>query len=283
MKFHSVLVIYNEKCTKSPSVNYLVSQRVVLSSFILCDNSTDESIKKNNRLFCEKSNIVYIDMKGNMGLSKAYNKAISLISDHEDNWVVFFDQDTRILPDFFEQLESSIKEHPDIYIHVPYVLSSQKGIQISPSKIFGYHVKRRSYPRAAGVYFDSTAINTGMAVKRCVFSKVGKYNEELFLDYIDHYFIREYKKYFKGIVLFNARLMQEFSDHEQKDFDAEVKRFMIYKRDFYVFCKNSFWGRFYYFAKITFRSFKLSLKHKNITFLILLVLKSSGRDNENES
>lgn len=276
MEIHSVLVIYNRKCADSPSLNYLVSQNVVLSSIILCDNSTDESIKIFNRLFCEKSNIVYIDMKGNMGLSKAYNKAISLINDHVDNWVVFFDQDTRIPPDYFEQLENSIKQHPDKYIHVPFVLSSQKDIQISPSKIFGYHVTRKPYPRVAGIYYDVTAINTGMVINRCVFSKVGKYNEELFLDYIDHYFIREYKKYFEGIVCFNARLIQDFSSHEKKDFDAEVKRFMIYKRDFYIFCKNSFLGRVFYFLKITFRSLKLSIKHKNIMFLILLFLKRSG-------
>lgn len=252
--------------------------------FILCDNSTVEAIKRFNRLFCEKSNIVYIDMKGNMGLSKAYNKAISLICDQEDNWVVFFDQDTRIFPGFFEQLKSSIKKHPDIYIHVPFVLSSQKDVQISPTKIFGYHVTRKQCPRVASVYHDITAINTGMVINRGAFSKVGKYNEELFLDYVDHYFIRQYKKYFKGIAFFNARLIQEFSSHGENDFDAEVKRFMIYKKDFYVFCKNSFLGRLYYFVKMPFRTVKLSIKHRSLTFLIFLFLKrSGGGDEENES
>ena len=262
MEFNCIILVYNTKCENSNCIISILELDENLLEIYVCDNSTNSDIKKNNYKFCESMKLYYIDMKGNCGLSKAYNKALSKIEN--DGWVLIFDQDTIVSPNYFHELNKSIANYPNTYIHVPIVKS--RGIRISPSVMRGYSVKSLAINNY-GLYSNVTAINTGMAIKSCVFEKIGNYNEEIFMDYLDHYFIRKYNKYFKNIAIFNCELAQEFSDHDHSDICKDLARFIIYKKDFYHFCNDSVYGYIFYLFKITYRAIKLSIYHKNIVFI----------------
>jgi len=259
MELNCIVVLYNTKCEDSLGVNTLIEPKLHNLKIVICDNSEKVDIKENNKRFCNKLEIEYIDMKGNLGLSKAYNKALTRIN--HDSWFVIFDQDTIVNPNYFHELNKSIANYPNTYIHVPIVKS--RGIRISPSVMRGYSVKSLAINNY-GLYSNVTAINTG---KSCVFEKIGNYNEEIFMDYLDHYFIREYNKNFKNIAIFNCELAQEFSDHDHSDICKDLERFIIYKKDFYHFCNDSVYGYIFYLFKITYRAIKLSIYHKNIVFI----------------
>jgi len=228
----------------------------------VCDNTTTQWIKEENKKACKEENWIYIDMKGNQGLSKAYNKALVEIPEKE--WVILFDQDTFIPEYFFIELLKSIKKSTSADLHVPYVESL--GRRISPSIIYG-HIIRNKKNVKNGENSQITAINSGMAIHRSVFVDVGFYNEELFLDCIDHFFIRRYKKKKKKLAVFNCTLQQAFSGDDHSNYIKELQRFKIFKNDFYIFCMDSVGGKIYYVCKIFLRALKLSLIHKNDSFL----------------
>lgn len=278
MKFHCILVIYNLQCNESPSFSYLATKQHYNNiRLIVCDNSTIAEIKKHNELFCKRLDLTYIDMNGNAGLSKAYNSALKTIE--PGKWVVIFDQDTEISDEYFLRLEESINTYADISLHVPFIYSKTNKSRMSPRRstnsitrkiirrIFG----KKGLIHSSGVYRDITAINTGMVINRDVFYKTGLYNEDLFLDYVDHFFIREYKKYFTGIAVFDCNLYQEYSRHNNNDSSADLKRFLHFKHDFYVFCKHNLLGRLLGSIVIICRSLELTYLYKDITFIKYLL------------
>ena len=262
MKFRVVIVIYNCECEVSKCISSILGLNNQCVELLICDNSTIAETAKKNEQFCKLQKIHYINMQGNAGLSKAYNRALIQIS--PDQWLVLFDQDTIVNPTYFDKLEKSILFYPNTFIHVPVVKS--KEVQISPCVIKG-HVVTRMTVTHYGLHSNITAINTGMAIRASVFEKTGNYNEVIFLDYVDHYFIRNFNKLYHNMAVFNCTLKQEFSDHDHSDLKTDVARFIIYKKDFYLFCKDSISGHIYYLCKIFYRSLKLTLYHKSLVFI----------------
>ena len=262
MKFNCIIVVYNVRCENSKALSSLQKVNYNELGLIVCDNSVISTVKNNNKLYCKLHKMEYFDMGGSLGLSKAYNKAINNVS--SDDWVVIFDQDTEIVMEYFYKLSKSIERYPDIYLHVPIVNS--KNNQMSPSIARKYSVKIVN-GITSGSYENLTAINSGMAIKKTVYETVGVYNEDIFLDYLDHYFVREYKKVYKKIALFDCVLSQDFSNDDHSDFGRDIKRFKIFVKDFYVYCKDTFNGRVFFLIKTLYRSVKLAIMHKNVNFL----------------
>lgn len=266
--FNCIFVIYNLDIKISVSLKS-VTKAIIPKDFGLtiwvCDNTVKQWIKDENKVVCNNRNWAYFDMGGNLGLSKAYNRALAEIPENE--WVVLFDQDTLIPENFFVELLKSIKKYPSILMHVPYVESLGK--RISPSVIYG-HVIRNGKKIKDGENNEITAINSGMAMHKSIFSKTGLYDERFFLDCIDHHFVKLYKKSGGKIAVFNCKLEQAFSGDDHSDFEKELHRFKIYKNGFYLFCMDSFGGKIYFILKITLRALKLSFIHKNKAFFMAL-------------
>lgn len=261
MNLNIILVIYNLKCNNSTTLNTISNCKNERHNIFVCDNSTDAIIKNDNESYCIDNGIHYIDMNRNAGLSRAYNRALKEIDD--DSWVIIFDQDTQIPDGYFKELRKSINNYPQIKMHVPVVRSNF--MQMSPCRLKKYRVKKIK-SISAGIYSDITAINSGMAIKKDVFEITGGYNEKIFLDYLDHHFVKQFRKYYKEIAVFNCTIIQEFSDEDHSDFPRDLKRFRIYSNDFYEFCKDSMEGRVYYYVKLSYRAAKLSLLHKKFDF-----------------
>ena len=68
---YAVIVLYNKFCQNSLTYNEL--NRIKGLNIIVCDNSTKDMGNKDQVI---NDNNIFINMNGNKGLSKAYNKAI---------------------------------------------------------------------------------------------------------------------------------------------------------------------------------------------------------------
>lgn len=260
------VVIYNEEAEKSISCKSLINIPYNFN-VILIDNST---IENSNKSYARENKWSYISMEGNYGISKAYNKAIESIYDKE-YWAVLLDGDTPIKLEYFNSLEKAIGEKPDVYIKLPIV--KDKTSIMSPALIGKYGVKRI---REIGEVEDLkkvTGINAGMVINSKVFEKM-KYDERYFLDYIDHNFIRDYKRHFdNGIEVIDAIIEQNFSDDDHSNFSKDRTRFNIYVRDFKIFCSQEIFGYFYFLIKVLYRGLKLSILHKNFEFIKIIFRK----------
>ena len=260
-KVYIIIVIYNMSCKDSVTVNYIdkMSHKAGVD-VIICDNSTDDH--NINEDYCNENEYCYIDMNGNKGLSKAYNAAIMRIHD-KDAWIILLDQDTELDVDFLAKMKESIMDFPNILVHVPIVLDDA-GI-LSPTLINHYRSIRIKDPFINNP--NLSAINSGMMINLRAFEKIGLYEESLFLEYIDHYFLRKYRENNGEIIVVDTKLFQNFSENDHTNIDGDLKRFSIYLNDFKIFCNTSFYGKLYYYLKILYRGMKLSLIYKDLRFI----------------
>ncbi|MEG1495976.1 MAG: glycosyltransferase [Clostridiales bacterium] len=254
----AIIVLYNKNYKDSLTYQSVKDQNCL--HLIICDNSTADF--GNNELLA-MDGITYVDMGGNKGLSKAYNRGIDTIT-KKQGILCLFDDDTEIPADYFEKVRKYFKEIPaDIYLPMVY---DDVGL-MSPGVMKKY-ICYRAHSLSDLPPNEFTGINSGMALKLALFENY-RYDEHIFLDYIDHNFIREMRNIGKSMVIMkDVSLHQTFSDVVNSKVSA-ITRFKILKKDLKYFYRGSFRSYLIYCYVIGKRSIKLCLKYKTLGFLFL--------------
>lgn len=226
----ALIVIYNKPLAESQTVLTLNAPDDV--QVWVADNSTEDY---DNRAFAESHGFRYVDMGGNMGLSKAYNRVINML-DKDDGLLCLFDDDTTVDGRYFEALKVMAVAHPDIDIFAP-VVRDAHGI-LSPCIIHSAACRRVNSLDELPEHGVS-AINSGMAVRRRVFRDY-RYDEGQFLDYVDHAFIRDVTGNERGRIhiIKDVTLRQAFSGSEKQSREAAVQRYRIFRKDIGYFCRK---------------------------------------------
>ncbi|MDP9764002.1 glycosyltransferase family 2 protein [Deinococcus enclensis] len=119
------------------------------------------------------SNVTIINLSSNTGIAHAFNIGVTLLSDDID-WVATFDQDTYILDNYFNNM---IEQGKKINVETPHILV--------PS--FNGLPQNEQY-KSMGIREVVTAISSGSLIRRDVFSLVGGFDDQLFIDYVDNEF-----------------------------------------------------------------------------------------------
>lgn len=269
MNLKLIVVSYNQEVKNSPVIRAYLNSQLLPSDLIIVDNSTDSQKKNLNQKYCENLYINYLDMDGNVGLSKAYNQALKSIGYlNEDCWYMIFDQDTVIDKEYFNVVLKSIESTKEIKIHVPIVYSKNglfSPLKIKKNKFLAFDVK-------AGIYEQLACINSGVVVHSSVYRDFGLYDEDLFLDLVDYNFFKQIYKInseFK-INVMDYSLQQNFSGESYENIDGDLRRFQIYKRDYIVYCNKN---KIHFFSKnltLYKRAFNLMIKYKKYHFLRVL-------------
>lgn len=251
MNLYGILVIYNKSVVDSESYKYIRENQKEIKLYVV-DNS---DIQNDNQKIVENDGFHYLCMNGNKGLSKAYNKALDKIK--EDNpemegKVIILDDDTELNDNYFKNISRY-----DADIILPVIKDGDK--VISPcTDINGVYV-----PWNVGKeVYDISAINSGMIIDLSLFRKY-RYDENLFLDYVDHKFMIDMK--IKKIQVMNSVLNQHFSGSDNSDIKSSVTRLRIFKKDSKYFYKDHY---FKYLLVVGKRKLKLTLMYKNPIFLI---------------
>ncbi len=262
--FSILVVIYNQAIASSIALNESLSfvNNSVGSEVIVIDNSTNKQIKLSNFQFCTEKSVKYVDMRGNLGLSKAYNRGISEAS---NEWIVIFDQDTNISSKYFERLIAKMNVSDRNLLYIPIVKSGDN--TISPARLVDGDVVRI---KGSFNYEENecyTAINSGMVIHKSVYNYVGSYDENIFLDYIDHNFMYLCNKKNIKPKVFLYICNQNFSGDEKPPLRSALIRFKIYKKDLYYYYKNTVKSKLRGKLKIVKRKFVLTLKYKTLRFI----------------
>lgn len=250
---NAIIVVYNTAVSESITYKSIGNTEV---NIIICDNSTKDF---GNETFCKnKKNITYINMGGNVGLPKAYNKALENIK-VENSIVCMFDDDTDIPEGYFEKIIQMADCHKDCDIFVPMVYD-EIGL-LSPCIMKGNYMHRADSLSEIGENIG--AINSAMAVRSSVY-KDYNYDENMFLDFVDFAFVREMRKRNKKFfVIEDLIIHQTFSANVDSRENAEI-RFGILKKDLKYYYRNA---PLYYSYIILRRKAKLCLKFKTLHFL----------------
>jgi rhamnosyltransferase len=224
-----LVVIYNKSLSQSQAISS-ISGIEGLEVFV-ADNSTADY---GNKAYALQKGYHYFDMGGNAGLSKAYNRVISTL-EKNDEVICLFDDDTTIDSTYFDALRESADKYMDINIFAP-VIKDRKGM-LSPcvfNGIRGKRVKRLEQIPPHGI----SIVNSGLAIRLRVFRDY-LYDEGLFLDYIDHAFIRDVIGNDRAKVqILNVTLRHCFSGSELTSKEDIINRYGIFKKDFRYFCSK---------------------------------------------
>lgn len=228
-KLIALVVTYNSTLADSRTLQTLDSREV--SEIWIADNSTKDM---GNAQYAEDHGYQYVNMGGNLGLSKAYNAVIDRI-EYKNSVLCLFDDDTCLSADYFTKLRQVVLLHPEADIFVPLVYDGV-GL-LSPCRINGAITKRiencDNIPQS-GI----SAINSGMAVRTATYQTY-RYDEGLFLDFVDHAFLKDRTNHeLAGIRVFESKLEQDFSGSQKNPFHAAWERYRIYNRDIDYYCKK---------------------------------------------
>ncbi|MHB1314628.1 MAG: glycosyltransferase [Christensenellales bacterium] len=223
------VVVYNKCITECQTINALKNMTGI--EVFLADNSTKDY---GNRGLAEKAGYHYVDMGGNKGLSKAYNAVINKLVKNDDI-LCLFDDDTTVDMVYFEKLKAAEERYPHIDIFAP-IVRDKIGL-LSPCIIHGVNVKRaaslQQIPQDA-----ISAINSGLAIRLKIFENY-RYDEGLFLDYVDHAFLKDTISHDKSrIHMIDTVIEQHFSGSERMRREAKKIRYKIFKKDITYFCKK---------------------------------------------
>lgn len=177
-KVCAVMVTYNSDegvCSSIPSVIDQVDELVIV------DNGSNFESLAIIRKVCENSDKVkIIELSENMGIAFALNRGIEYSIKMSYNWVLTLDQDSICTKDMiknmlntYDDLSNDLKEQ--IYVITPYHVE-EKNFNVS------------LYENIPNLWnYKLTEITSGTLAKIEVYKKI-LYNEELFIDLVDHDF-----------------------------------------------------------------------------------------------
>lgn len=222
-KLYAVVVLYNTCVEDSITCKRIENINCENLTVIIIDNST---IKFNNEEICKNKKYEYISMNGNKGLSIPYNRAITYIKNikkaDENDYVIWLDDDTELTKEYFEILNKSIIDNPEVDIFAP-IIYGQDGVIYSPNN--ARYIKNKLIKSENEIYSITkyNAINSCLCVKLSIYNEY-RYDENLFLDQIDQKFFDDMRK--KNVKFYTLKTVinQNFSQRGEK---IESKKILI--------------------------------------------------------
>ena len=243
-------VIYNKSIFDLPSreivMDFVTKHGRDAVRYIIVDNSDETFLNDRTEEYEElisKEELIYIKNGGNLGLAKAYNKALKYAEekspDIKKDFMLFLDDDTTIPSQYLSKVyeacdDASGNDTPNVITG----LIKTDSRYLSPMKGFRFIFHDKDYITGPGLYNDITFINSGMTVRLDSLIKSGGFNEELFLDMID--FTLAYELSERGLCsvqVLDETIIQSFSGRNASDKSTLLKRFEIYKKDFKNYCR----------------------------------------------
>lgn len=263
------LVIYNKKCLESDSFRAIYSCEI--SALVLVDNSTDPEIQLYNRKECLRIGCDYCSMDGNRGLAKAYNAALMSIGGRID-FLLLLDDDTIIPENLISILRGAITQNFDADVFVPYVVDQTA--LLSPCRRVSCLFFR--YKKRPDLFTNKmSAINSGLVIHLQKDSKKQPlFNEELFLDCIDHDYILRMIRQGSSFQIYPVEFRQRFFELSSRDEVSQkertLARFALFSEDYRCFCKSCSLSKTVSETYLLFRALKLNLRYKTTRFFTSL-------------
>lgn len=255
---YALVVVYNKSCDDSQSLASLKAESEKIR-IIVFDNSTGPN---SNRAWCEARGYTYMSEGTNIGLSKAYNHVLRTLKKTDRDYIMILDDDTCLPESYFQEVYRQT-ETPDHQILLPIVMSGN--LMMSPCKML-YGCKSERLEDKSQIDLASvSAINSGMVVRLDVYEKFA-YDENLFLDCVDHDFMNQARLHGLKIHILESVLQQNFSMDTKGSVEGAVFRFNIQKRDLKVYYKK-YRHPFISLMDITWVAMKMTQRYRTTRFL----------------
>lgn len=212
----------------------------------IVDNSDKHIVNESDFLY--NNRLVYINNGKNLGIAKALNIAAYLAIEGGYEWLLTMDQDSKAYPNMLTYMMEYINKIDVEHIGI---------VAAQPDSI------RRHSMRTDGITFMDTVITSGNLVNLIAYKKVGGYVDELFIDYVDHFFCLSLREKGFSIVQVNKALLNHHLGNSKGKYVGNLKlvithhnfirRYYITRNRFYLYKK--FWYKYPFFVFADFLRF----------------------------
>lgn len=269
-EYYAVVVLYNKKIQESITVLNLLQLQEDYLHIIVLDNSTNDYVINNKEYFPSNS-LTYHSMGGNVGLSKAYNYALSLLKNKsEDDIVIWFDDDTPVDCNYFSCLKNKVIDKKyDVFAPVIY---GQDGVIYSPNELGwlkGKYIKS-SEQRIPQNKFN--AINSCLAVRLKAYEGY-VYDEGLFMDCVDTKLFDDFRKKGLKFCILPIKIYQNFFQRtDNRNVQKYWNRFRIRIKDtLYYSSLNGFKAKVSGYIRILGWAVVYGVKLRSIKFSLMCI------------
>ena len=173
-----IVVFYPNKIDLIKKIKTLLKLNIFV---VLVNNTPDNSL---NIKIQDNKRILIINNKKNYGIAKAQNQAIKYLKSQSFNASFFFDQDSIFSGELISNLTACLSKDINIIGPICIDANTNKEIPSITMKKYGQaeftYNKNQKYLKKV-----SLIISSGSLIKLNVFDKVGLFDENLFLDYVD--------------------------------------------------------------------------------------------------
>jgi rhamnosyltransferase len=174
----AVFISYNPNDSFVDNVNQLVEQ---VSEIVIVDNNSDDNSRKLLKKISENSKVTIIYNENNLGIATALNQGVNYAIQHSYEWIATFDQDSRAPDNFIKSMFCAYSQY-----------GSKDRLAIISPRYFN-EVSQLIIPVKRGdlnsTFFEvESAMTSGNLCKMSIFEKVGLFEEDFFIDYVDYEF-----------------------------------------------------------------------------------------------
>lgn len=209
-----LVVLFSNKPSKSNTLESLRAINLndinIKPKLILWDNSLDGLYEK-EYLDCYPYEIEYIHYPDNKPLSSLYNSvAMSFIGAPEYDWMIFFDDDTNITLEYFEELASeSCQSSANLILPL---VSNFDGRIISPGKlslVAGKTLGISEIYNGLRMSDRYLALMSAIVVNKKVFQEGVLFDEDIPFYGVDTKFLLDYQERFSSLYFMKSKITHE--------------------------------------------------------------------------
>lgn len=196
-KLYGVVVLYNPNIKET--IRNIKTYLNQLDKLYLIDNSEKNNYFKLEKFIVEQKNIKYFWLEENKGIAKALNLGKNKAIEEKANYFLTMDQDSSFKNNF-EEMIKWIENNEE---------QMKKVAIVSPFQI----IKKERLKKKFEVEEKETVITSGNILNLKIIKEIGDFNEDFFIDEVDHEFCyRVRKKGYKILSLNNIQLNHKLGD-----------------------------------------------------------------------
>ena len=204
---------------------------------------------------------VHDNTDNNIKLAQAYNLGVDYAATHHKQWIILLDQDTEVTQTYIDVAQHFLS-NPTTQVAVP-ILTNAAGKQLSP---FYYDKNQGPFLRQSFTKRPNwviTAFNSGTIIHIDAIKKIGYFNEDYPLDYLDYDYFLQFDKHNIAVTPLNAILIHHLSVDTRNQITHE-RYASILKAELSFAKQLGSKALFYYHLCLLGRSVKWIFKHPTL-------------------
>ncbi|WP_040204223.1 glycosyltransferase [Neobacillus jeddahensis] len=244
MKLMAVMVLYKQAVEESRTFQTLRKTLFSKTDFshelemVIYDNSPEKQVLPS--FDHEGISIQYIHDPRNLGIAVAYNFAWSKAAKSGSDWLLLLDHDTQLTNEYILELQNLPELESDVAALVPKIISN--GTMISPVYSGYLRPLKEEQPPTGLQDVPVMAINSGSLIRMEFLERIGGFNGQFPLDYLDHWlfyaiYANHHKVWVLDVVLEHDLSVMDYSqvslDRYKSILDAEINFYKNYKLGLY--------------------------------------------------